>query len=370
MPTATLIVVLCFPIFVCKAFRSSPFTSRQDPSTTTGRAKSRRIASSPLTQSVLSPQASNPLQLLPLAHEGAEIAQYASNFLTLDTNTQMEAELLGDISHVLTDITPLVGAPTLVFRLSILIGRLFAMESDYLPDKLIVKDELFFQLPLLGLSAVLAWRSLIPFLKAVSTKTSKLDDHVFEQLFKPVGVNPIQFRSMVATCIDWVVLDPGSQVVCENEDPLADETVYLYWLYEGDVTGAYEGNLWTHIERHNGKSIDDPSAVGLLSDMKFLYSLDMKQKKKIDSDVEIIKYPMATFRVGQKGATLMRIEADALYELMEHDEHLANSIRQLLLKSLQRKVGLLLRSKSEPKPQMHLMPEVEEPSGLPHELNT
>ncbi|KAI2489560.1 hypothetical protein MHU86_25029 [Fragilaria crotonensis] len=256
----------------------------------------------------------------------------------------MEAELLGDISHVLTDITPLVGAPTLVFRLSMLIGRIFAMESDYLPDKLIVKDELFFQLPLLGLSAVLAWRSLIPYLKAVSTKTSKLDDHVFEQLFKPVGVNPIQFRSMVATCIDWVVLDPGSQVVCENEDPLADETVHLYWLYEGDVTGAYEGNLWTHIERHNGKSIDDPSAVGLLSDMKFLYSLDMKQKKKIDSDVEIIKYPMATFRVGQKGATLMRIEADALYELMEHDEHLANSIRQLLLKSLQRKVGLLLRN--------------------------
>ena len=79
---------------------------------------------------------------------------------------------------------------------------------------------------------------------------------------------------------------------------------------------------------------------------------------------------MATFRVGQKGATLMRIEADALYELMEHDEHLANSIRQLLLKSLQRKVGLLLRSKSQPKPQMQLMPEVEEPSGLPHELNT
>ena len=207
MTTAALIVVLFFPIFLCNAFRSSPLASQQIPSSTaTGRTKSRRFASSPLKHPVPRPRSSQQLQLLSLAHGGAEIAQLASNFLTLDTSsTHMKAELLRDVSHVLTDITPLVGAPTLVFRLSMLIGRIFAMESDYLPDKLIIKDELLFQLPLLGLSANLAWSSTILFLKAVSTKTSTLDDQVFQQLFKPVGVNPIQFRSMVATCIDWVV---------------------------------------------------------------------------------------------------------------------------------------------------------------------
>lgn len=314
------------------------------------------------------------------AAAGAEIAQQTSSFSvalhqalpptlsSTSTTPQLEAEILGDISHVFTDITPLLEAPTLIFRLSMLIGRILAMESDYLPDQMIVKDDLVFQVPLLGLSMVLAWRSLVPFFKAVTTKTTPLDEIVFKQLFEPVGVNPIQFRSMVATCIDWEILDPGAQVVCENDDPSADETVYLYWLYEGDVTGTYEGIHWTHIERHNGKSIDDPSAVGLLSDLKFLYSLDLKEKMKNKAEVENIKYPMSTFRVGQQGATLMRIESDALYDLMEHDEHLAASIRKLLLKSLQRKVGLLLRSKSQPKPQMKLMMELEEPSGLPSEL--
>ena len=320
------------------------------------------------------------LQWLWGAAECAEIAQHASSFIlavneavqptlsTAATTPQLEAEILADMSHLFIDITPLLEAPTIILRLSILMGRLLAMESDYLPDQMIVKDDLVFELPLLGLSSVLTWRSLVPFLKAVTTKTSALDEIVFKQLFEPVGVNPIQFRSMVATCIDWEVLDPGAQVVCEHDDPSADETVYLYWLYEGDVIGTYEGIDWTHIERHNGKSIDDPSAVGLLSDSKFLYSLDLKETRKNKVEIENVKYPMSTFRVGQQGATLMRIESDALYDLMEHDEHLAASIRKLLLKSLHRKVGLLLRSKSQPKPQMKLMMELEEPSGLPSEL--
>ena len=313
---------------------------------------------------------------IPLADQAAEIAQQASIHLSLLApvltssmeRKEIEAEILGDMSHVLTDVAPFLGAPTLIFRLSMLVGRVFAMASDYVPDQLIVKDELFFQLPLLGLSAVLSWQSLVPFLKAVTTKTSPLDEIVFEQLFEPVGVNGIQFRSMVATCIDWVTLDPGAEVVCEHADPNTDETVYLFWLYEGDVTGTYEGNLWTHIERHDGKSIDDPSAVGLLSDMKFLYKLDLKLKMKKNSDAEVVKYPMATFRVGKQGATLMRIESDALYDLMEHDEHLDASIRQLLLKSLQRKVGLLLRSTTQPTPQTNLLTELDEPTGLPNEL--
>jgi hypothetical protein len=276
------------------------------------------------------------------------------------SNPQVEAEILGDVSHILTDVAPFLQMSTLLYRICIFIGRIFAMESDYLPDQFIMKDDLLFQLPLLTLSATLAWNSMMPYLKAFYVKTTPLDDIVYRQLFEPVGVNFIQFRSMVATCIDWEILDPGSQIVCENEDPSAEGPVYLYWLYEGDVIGAYEGNLWTHIERHSGKSIDDPSAVGLLSDMKFLYSLDLKEKKKKNSNAVVIKYPMATFHVGQMGATLMRIESDALYELMEHDEHLEASIRQLLLKSLQRKVGLLLRSHSQPKPQADLPLEMEQ----------
>jgi hypothetical protein len=246
------------------------------------------------------------------------------------------------------------------------------MESDYISDRMFVTDDLYFNVPLLGVSLFLVWRSLAPILKAVIlTKPSALDKIAFEQLFQPVGINWLQFRTMLASCLDWVWLEPGQVLECESEafNETASEKEYLYWLYEGDVTGYYEGNFLTNIERHDGKSIDDPSAVGLLADMRFLYNLDLKQKMKTQSDVEVVKYPMATFRVGKRGATLMRVEADQLYALMEHDEHMEKSIRQLLLKSLQRKVGLLLRSNSEEKQQKDPWRKFEEEAGLPHELH-
>jgi CRP-like cAMP-binding protein len=59
-----------------------------------------------------------------------------------------------------------------------------------------------------------------------------------------------------------------------------------------------------------------------------------------------MQYPMATIKIGEKETTLMRINSKILLELMDHDEQLALSIRSLLLKSLQRKVGHLLNAKA------------------------
>jgi len=292
------------------------------------------------------------------------------------------AEILKEAAHILGDVVPFLGAPTFMFRLSMLLGRIFSMESHYISDKVFATDDLFFDLPLLGLSVFLVWRSMFPILQAaLSAQPSALEKVAFGQLFEPVGINWIQFRVMLTTCLDWVSLEPG-QVLEGGEtegimepsgfENATSETSYLYWLYEGDVTGYYEGNFLTNIERHDGKSINDPSAVGLLADMKFLYNLDLKQKMKTQSDVEVVKYPMATFRVGKRGATLMRIEADRLYDLMEHDEHLEASIRELLLKSLQRKVGLLLRSTggASAQPEKNtVLEECDEQVGLPHELS-
>lgn len=262
---------------------------------------------------------------------------------------EVEAEVFSNLSHAFGEILPLMGGPTLIFRLSILFGRTFQLAADYISDKSVLSKELPFELPLLGISLVLVWRSLAPILKAVFTTPSELDQIVFEQLFEPVGVNWLQFRSLLATaCIDWVEKDPGHVLESETESAVLDDTVYLYWLYEGEVSAHYQGDLMWEVERHDGKSIDDPTAVGLFADMKFLYSLDLKEKHdQSKEEVKIVRYPLATLKVGSKGASLMRISSSRLFDLMEHDEQLEASIRKLLLKSLQRKVGLLLRSKSE-----------------------
>jgi len=246
-----------------------------------------------------------------------------------------------------------------------------SMSSDYLPDQRIVPDDLIFQVPLLGVSLLLFTRSLLPIIKASFVSVTDLDNIVYELLFKPVGVSWWQFRSMVATCIDWQELEPG--YVLEGErDPSTlvpgddliedgrdtydseDHVDFLYWLYDGDVTAHYEGSFVTRIERTGGKCIDDPTAVGLLADMRFLYNLDMKNRAKqqvandrSDDRLDIVEYPMATIRVGNRGAKVMRIDSTNLLDLMEHDDQLAASIRALLLKSLQRKVGMLLRSTKE-----------------------
>jgi hypothetical protein len=160
----------------------------------------------------------------------------------------------------------------------------------------------------------------------------------------------------------------------------------LYWLYKGDVKVSYNGRLISYIERNNGRFIDDPNSSGLLADMRFLYQMDEKiegtQSKSQSnyqnrilsyfqnpfaaiSDAEEeediveeerkqeeqygrrrITYPMTTMVIGDKGGTLLRMDSVKLLQLMEDDNNLSDSMRRLMLKSLQRKVGHLLDSQT------------------------
>eukprot|EP00549_Striatella_unipunctata_P020597 CAMPEP_0118705112 /NCGR_PEP_ID=MMETSP0800-20121206/19666_1 /TAXON_ID=210618 ORGANISM="Striatella unipunctata, Strain CCMP2910" /NCGR_SAMPLE_ID=MMETSP0800 /ASSEMBLY_ACC=CAM_ASM_000638 /LENGTH=170 /DNA_ID=CAMNT_0006607189 /DNA_START=165 /DNA_END=674 /DNA_ORIENTATION=- len=140
----------------------------------------------------------------------------------------------------------------------------------------------------------------------------------------------------------------------------------MYWLYRGNVTASYEGVQAWSIDRTHGKAISDPNAVGLLGDMRFLYNLERSEQNNANKQntfwadlmtppqpIQTItpssfhsKYPMATIKVGEQGATMLRIDSTKLLDFMRNDEQLAGSIRTLLLKSLQRKVGRLLREQA------------------------
>ena len=277
---------------------------------------------------------------------------------------------LKDISHVALDLFPYFAPTTVILRLSLVVGQLFDFASEYFPDGLVHPDELFFQTCSLVISFFLLSRSAYPLLRATLAKTTDLDQIVFQQLFKPMDVSWLQYKSMLAAeCVDWIKLPPGSLLVSEDEGfvPLQDPSIansgklqreereeveYLYWMYNGDAVLSFKGSHLYHIERSDGKSIEDPSAVGFLADMRFLYKLDHRKRKEMERKgvypmcTQSLQYPMATIHIGEKETTLMRINSKILFELMDHDEQLALSIRSLLLKSLQRKVGHLLNTKA------------------------
>jgi hypothetical protein len=279
-------------------------------------------------------------------------------------------DLLKDISHVALDLFPYFAPTTVILRLSLVVGQLFDFASEYFPDGFVNPDELFFQICALVISFFLLSRSAYPLLRATLAKTTELDQIVFQQLFEPMDVSWLQYKSMLAAeCVDWIKVPPGHLLVSEDEGfvPLQEASIansrklqreemekveYLYWMYNGDVVLSFKGSHLYHIERSNGKSIEDPSAVGFLADMRFLYKLDHRKRKEMERKgvypvhTQSMQYPMATIKIGEKETTLMRINSKILLELMDHDEQLALSIRSLLLKSLQRKVGHLLNAKA------------------------
>ena len=159
-----------------------------------------------------------------------------------------------------------------------------------------------------------------------------------------------------------------------------NQTNYMYWLYRGDVSVSYDGREYYDITRTRGKYIDDPEALGFLADMRFLYMMDRNRRRKrlmelrnIDKNAKMkylsllqdtlgsswtsatnpaqslkVGYSMATITVKNREAILLRVNGSKLLELMENDEPLSASVRLLLMMSLQRKIGALLRSGKEP----------------------
>lgn len=265
------------------------------------------------------------------------------------------------------------------------VGRLLDMSSDYIEDSWIRSDELAFDVPLLIVGSWLLWKSAVPLVKAYFTKLDELDMHAYEFCFEPVGVSLLQFQSMKATgCFEWMSFLPG-EVLIDEDCELGDGWQYLYWQYDGSVIRSHKGNVFGVMKRTKGRHIDNPNAAGLLGDSRFLCKLDEHEALDIqqnggkikqaiegtefgdtDDDTRVfikreeasssmfkfgakpkVFYPMATTTVGPQGATVLRIDSYQLFDLMDHDEKLESSIRKLLLKSLQRKIGNLLRSQDE-----------------------
>ena len=71
---------------------------------------------------------------------------------SVDLSPYLEAEVLQGMAHVALDFTSMFSPSRSSIRLATIVGRVFALSADYLPDHLIHPEELMIQLFLMGVA--------------------------------------------------------------------------------------------------------------------------------------------------------------------------------------------------------------------------
>ena len=225
---------------------------------------------------------------------------------------RVEAEVLTDFAHIGLDLSTYFGPATPALRFGVLIGRLCAIASDYIPDQYMNPEEIIFQGVMLCLASAAFLQSFLPILLGATAKTTFRDKQV-QRMLEGVGITWTQYKAMAAIALDWVQLDPFEH--------LEDDDACMYWLYDG------------YVHWHTGKNVQTITAgSGYNSLLGDFSSLLHENEKKSDKQNPLIK-------VGGSGATLLRIDTQKLSMLMKHDPSLAESIRSLLVRGMTEKLS-------------------------------
>ena len=200
----------------------------------------------------------------------------------------VEAEVLTDLAHMTLDVATLFGPSRLGIRLSSIIGRLCVMAADYVPDHIIVPEEMVFQMAMLCVASIGFCKSALPVLLAAGSSVSLRQGKVYRNLFRPTGMSWHQFKAMDVLCMDWVTVDAGETL---------DATKHVYWLYSGNVVVSDHERMHYSVTAVAGKS----SAEAVFGEVQLM------NKKKSSTSESPEPAPTTKIQAGTQGATLLRI---------------------------------------------------------------
>lgn len=230
-----------------------------------------------------------------------------------------ESEILNDVAHIGLDLSTFLRPATALLRLSIVIGRICAILSDYLPDGHINPEEVVFQTIMLLLASWASFQSFLPLILAATTSISYRDGRAYTTMFRNLGISWTQYKAMVAVALDFVEVEPRQYI--QEQDDSKD---YMYWLYSGNA--QVRGDKYV-------QSVTAGSGYnGFLGEIKFAQLLDIEEKETTCPEIQ----------AGGTGATLVRIDVEKLKMLMDQDPQLSESIRSLLVKGMHEKLSALM----------------------------
>lgn len=259
----------------------------------------------------------------------------ASPLLSIAMSSPMdpfiEAELFNDAAHVALDLTALLGPATVAIRAAAVVGRLFVMASDYVPDHSMLPEELVFQLTMLVVSVAGLGQSLQSVFMGLSQELTMRDRKCFASLFHPAGLTWMQYKVLLSVAFEWKELAPGAIITTNELDPSphgVEDSKSLYWLYSGGVEVQSKGEILQRIS---------PKSAHLLGDMSVFATKSTSSSSKSNYE-----FPKTTAKAGIKGATLLRIDSDKLKKLMKSDEKLDHAVRNMLFDAMQERIASLL----------------------------
>jgi hypothetical protein len=237
----------------------------------------------------------------------------------------LEAEIFSDAAHVALDFASFWGKSSVSIRALAVIGRVFVMAADYIPDHKMFPEELIFQLVMLYVSFSGLVRSIPPVFRC--KEMTMRDRKSFASIFLPAGMSWGQYSLLATTVLDWIDMTPGSVITTDETDNSADNH-HLYWLYRGDIEIFANGEV---VHKISGRS------KLLIGDFGFFFQLSSNLK----SDT----YPKTTTKTGSKGATLLRIDVKKLDSMMRHDEKLDRVVRHMVLDAMRILIASMMASK-------------------------
>ena len=287
----------------------------------------------------------------------------------LYSDPALQAELFNGIAHVFLDIVGLMSPAQPILRLSILVGRIFAFLSDYVPDHFMYPIEWAFEIITILFSAALFVQSCRPLLPLVkinlpyspssaesdgSNKTSFRDLRAYQVLFRQFDMSWLQFKALTAEAVEWVEIEPHAQIrSAQNYN--SRESVkedFIYWLHQGDLRVYYTNS--SNMQHINSRHV--PPEARLVGELGFSRHL----LRRASDTRRGIRWPFETgtshhelncnengeecdIEAGPLGATILRISTSRLLELMEYDEQLEASIQRMIATGMQEKLCVLLK---------------------------
>jgi hypothetical protein len=234
----------------------------------------------------------------------------------------LEAELFQDAAHVALDFASFLGPATFAIRALAVIGRIFVLASDYVPDHAMMPEELIFQLAMLSVSSATLARSIAPLF--TQKELTMRDRKLYASLFRPSGLSWMQYKVLSNVALEWVEVTPGA-IITTDEMTVEGARKDLFWLYKGQIDIQSMGESLQKIS--SKKSY-------LLGDLGFASPSSAKSE-----------YPKTTAKAGVDGATLLRIDAEKLKSMMKNDDSLDKVVRNMILDAMHARIASLLASK-------------------------
>lgn len=262
----------------------------------------------------------------------------------INTDPEVKAEVCANMAHVGLDLVGFASPAKILLRFSVLMGRVFAILSDYLPDQAMKPEELAFQLLMLGISTTLFARSVRPAMAASLDSTSFRDRRAYHVMFRKYGLTWHQFKMLMATSSEWIECPPNGTIYNHRDEDGGD---CIFLLHKGDAEVKMNGKTIQRVSRNA-----DRRGVCFLGNIEFAENLQKNHQVHNTEDALRMRDPLvgqrqsqqADFVAGPSGATLLRINNAKLLELMNDDEQIASSMRSIIFAGMQEKLSALLES--------------------------